>query len=71
MGIGSEVDPQITESKKDGLTHAGAKVGDVADRLFGSLQVNSSKARDLLGWKPVVPVDEALKETAEAYSEDG
>jgi len=48
----------------------GAKVGDVADRLFGSLQVNSSKAWDLLGWKPVVPVDEALKETAEAYWED-
>ena len=37
-----------------------AKVGDVADRLFGSLQVDSSKARDLLGWKPVVSMDEGL-----------
>jgi nucleoside-diphosphate-sugar epimerase len=33
---------------------------DVADRLFGSLQVDSSKARDLLGWTPVVTMDEGL-----------
>ena len=31
----------LTQRRKD------AKVGDVADRLFGSLQVDSSKARDL------------------------
>lgn len=41
--------------------------GDVAQRLFGSLQVDSSKALDLLGWKPVVTVDEALQETAYAF----
>jgi nucleoside-diphosphate-sugar epimerase len=41
--------------------------GAVAQRLFGSLQVDSSKARDLLGWKPVVTVDEALHKTADAY----
>lgn len=35
--------------------------GAVADRLFGNLQVDSSKARDLLGWKPVVTMDEALE----------
>ncbi|MBE0494762.1 MAG: SDR family oxidoreductase [Thiomicrospira sp.] len=34
--------------------------GAVADRLFGNLQVDSSKAQDLLGWKPVVTMDEAL-----------
>jgi nucleoside-diphosphate-sugar epimerase len=34
---------------------------DVADRLFGSLQVDSSKARDLLGWEPVVSMDEGLR----------
>jgi len=28
--------------------------------LFGSLQVDSSKARDLLGWKPVITMDEQL-----------
>ncbi len=40
---------------------------DVAQRLFGSLQVDSSKARDLLGWKPVVTVDEALRKTADSF----
>ena len=35
--------------------------GALADRLFGNLQVDSSKARDLLGWKPVVTMDEALE----------
>jgi nucleoside-diphosphate-sugar epimerase len=38
--------------------------GDVANRLFGSLQVDSSKARDLLGWKPVVTMDEQLEKIA-------
>ena len=41
--------------------------GAVANRLFGSLQVDSSKARDLLGWKPVVNMDEQLKKTVQAY----
>ena len=40
--------------------------GDVANRLFGSLQVDSSKARNLLGWKPVITMDEQLKKTANA-----
>ncbi len=43
--------------------------GDVANRLFGSLQVDSSKARELLGWKPVITMDEQLKKTADAYLE--
>ncbi|MBV5338531.1 MAG: SDR family oxidoreductase [Deltaproteobacteria bacterium] len=42
--------------------------GAVAQRLFGSLQVDSSKARDLLGWKPVVTVYEALQKTADAFN---
>jgi nucleoside-diphosphate-sugar epimerase len=40
---------------------------DVTDRLFSSLQVDSSKARDLLNWKPVITMDEQLKKTADAY----
>ena len=44
--------------------------GDVADRLFSSLQVDSSKARDLLGWQPVITMDEQLKKTADAYLEN-
>lgn len=39
----------------------------VAQRLCGSLQVDISKARDLLGWTPPVSVDEALHKTALHY----
>ena len=34
--------------------------GDIANRLFCSLTVDSSKACDLLGWKPLVDIDEQL-----------
>jgi len=34
---------------------------NIADRLFGSLLIDSSKARNLLGWKPVVSMVEGLK----------
>jgi nucleoside-diphosphate-sugar epimerase len=40
--------------------------GDVANRLFGSLQVDSSKARNLLGWQPVITMDEQLNKTVAA-----
>ena len=40
--------------------------GDVANRLFGSLQVDSSKARDLLGWQPVITMAEQLHKTVVA-----
>jgi nucleoside-diphosphate-sugar epimerase len=48
------------------MTFAAKLLGkeDVANRLFGSLQVDSSKARDLLGWKPVVTMDEQLEKIA-------
>jgi len=39
---------------------------DMANRLFGSLQVDSSKARDLLSWKPVITMDEQLKKISDA-----
>jgi len=50
-----------------GLLRFAAKAlgkGAVADRLFGNLQVDSSKARDLLGWRPVVTMDEQLAKMA-------
>jgi len=34
--------------------------GDMVNRLFGSLQVDSSKASELLGWEPVITMDEQL-----------
>lgn len=51
------------------MTFATKLIGkaDVANRLFGSLQVDSSKARELLGWKPVITMGEQLKKTADAY----
>ncbi|NOQ76567.1 MAG: NAD-dependent epimerase/dehydratase family protein [Methylococcaceae bacterium] len=39
---------------------------DVANRLFGSLLVDSSKTRELLGWKPVITMDEQLKKMVKA-----
>jgi nucleoside-diphosphate-sugar epimerase len=43
---------------------------DLANRLFGSLQLDSSKTRELLDWKPVVTMDEQLKKTADAYTHE-
>lgn len=40
---------------------------DFAQRLLGSLQVDISKTREVLGWSPPVSVDEALKKTAEDF----
>ena len=40
---------------------------DVAERLFGSLQVDSSKARSLLDWRPVINMDEQLEKIVEDW----
>ena len=37
------------------------------DRLCGSLQVDISKAKSVLGWKPPLSVDEGLAKTADWY----
>ena len=39
----------------------------MAQRLCGSLEVDISKTRDLLGWAPSISVDEGLRQTAEAF----
>jgi len=41
---------------------------DMAQRLCGSLQVDISKARELLGWNPPFSVDEALRRTAQGLN---
>lgn len=38
--------------------------GGLAQRLCGSLQVDSGKTRELLGWQPPLDVDQALRATA-------
>ncbi len=51
------------------LTFAASLLGkkDVAQRLCGSLQVDISKARELLGWEPPISVDEGLRKVAEGF----
>lgn len=52
------------------LLEAGAAIFGkraLAQRLCGSLQVDISKTRELLGWTPPVSVDEALRKTAEYF----
>jgi Nucleoside-diphosphate-sugar epimerases len=43
---------------------------DVAQRLCGSLQVDISKSKRVLGWIPPVSVNKALKDTALAYLDE-
>ncbi len=40
---------------------------DVVSRLVGNLQVDSTPAFELLGWRPVISVDNALKKVVEGY----
>lgn len=40
---------------------------EVAARLCGTLQVDITKVREMLGWTPPVSVDEGLRRTAEHY----
>jgi UDP-glucose 4-epimerase len=42
---------------------------DIWRRLCGSLRVDISKTRDVLGWEPKVSVDSALKMSALEYQE--
>lgn len=51
------------------LKLGGAMVGrpELAQRLCGSLQVDISKTRQLLGWVPPLSVDEGLRRAAEGY----
>ncbi len=39
------------------------------DRLLGSLQVDSSKSRRVLGWRPPLSVDAGIRETVQWYLE--
>ena len=42
---------------------------EVARRLFGSLQVDISKARNLLDWTPPLTVEEGLRRCFNDHSE--
>lgn len=59
--------PPVLLRAASGMIGRGAEMG----RLCGSLQVDSGKARELLGWKPVVGVDTALAGTVDWFLSDG
>ena len=42
---------------------------DLSQRLCGNLQVDISKARELLGWSPPVSVDDGLRRVADGFRE--
>ena len=42
---------------------------DVVDRLVSSLEVDITKTKELLGWSPVVSVDDQLKKTVDYFLE--
>lgn len=53
------------------LLQAGAALlgkPELAQRLCGSLQVDITKTRHLLGWKPPISVDEGLRRAAQGFS---
>ena len=45
--------------------------GEVAQRLCGNLQVDISKARQLLGWAPLISVKEGLRRVVKDYLQSG
>ena len=54
----------------ESILRAGAKLlgkAALSQRLFGSLQVDITKARALLGWCPVVTVDQGLRKTVDHF----
>ena len=59
MGKPSRLIPVPAGVMMFGATLLGRKA--MAQRLLGSLQVDISKARDLLGWRPVVTMEEQLR----------
>ena len=38
--------------------------GNIAERLFDSLQIDNSKAKELLNWQPITTMDKQLKKIA-------
>lgn len=50
------------------LTFAGK--GAIADRLFGSLQVDISKTKELLDWEPPISVEEGIKRMCQGHQSE-
>ena len=65
LGRPARLIPVPTAVLMAGATLLGKR--DVAARLCGSLQVDITKTRKVLGWTPPVTVDQGLRRTAEHY----
>lgn len=66
MAVALCVKPRLLPVPSWILNAGAALIGraDLAQRLCGSLQVDIDKTRDLLGWRPVITVEQALRKTA-------
>lgn len=62
LGKSSRLLPMPSRLLEAGASILGKRA--ISQRLCGSLQVDISKTRELLGWSPPVGVDEALRRTA-------
>ena len=65
IGRPARLIPMPTTVLMAGATLLGKR--EVAKRLCGTLQVDITKVREVLGWAPPVSVDEGLRQTAEYY----
>lgn len=65
MGKPARLIPVPTALLKAGAALVGKP--ELAQRLCGSLQVDISKTRELLGWSPPISVDEGLRRAAEGF----
>ena len=65
LALPSRLVPVPVPAMRAALTVVGK--GDAANRLFGSLQVDIAKTRAVLGWAPVVTLDEGLRRAAEHF----
>ena len=65
LGMPAKLLPVPSSLLQFGANLLGKK--DVAQRLLGNLQVDISKTKEILNWKPPVGVDEGLRNTAQFY----
>lgn len=71
MGLALDQPARLLPIPSWAIRGAAALLGkkSLSNRLCGSLQVDISKTRSLLGWSPVISVDDALKATAQNFKE--
>lgn len=66
MGVPARLVPVPVWMLEAGAAVLGRRA--VGERLWGSLQIDAGKARELLGWRPVVSVDEGLRRAAAGFA---